>query len=223
LLPNIDIIVDLIAWHTMLSLMDGFSGYNQIRIAPEDQHKIAFSCPWGTFCWNVMPFGLKNIGATSQRAMTTIFHNMIHITMEDYVDDILAKSLTRESHLDVLEKIFQRLKQFKVRLKPKKCVFGVTSGKFLGFIVSTNGIEVDPTKVKAIMDMPPPKTLTQLRSLQGKLQVIYGFISQLADKCQPFSHLLYKNIPFRWDEKCEEAFNKLKGYLMNPPILMPPI
>jgi len=90
----------------MLSLMDGFSRYNQIRIAPEDQHKIAFTFSWGTFCWNVMPFGLKNAGATYQRAMTTIFHDMMHVSMEDYVDDILAKSLTRESHLDVLEKVF---------------------------------------------------------------------------------------------------------------------
>jgi len=161
-LPNIDIIVDLIAGHTILSLMDSFSGYNQIRIAPEDQHKTTFTCPLGTFCWNVMPFGLKNARATYQHAMTTIFHVMMHVTMEDYVDDILAKSLTRESHLDVLEKVFQRLEHFKVRLNLKKCVFGVTSDKLLGFIVSVNEIEVDPAKVKAIMEMPLPKNITQL-------------------------------------------------------------
>jgi len=81
LLPNIDIIVDLTTRHTMLSLMDGFSGYNQIRIGLKDYHKTTFTCPWGTFCWNVIPFGLKNVGATYQRAMTTIFHDMMHITM----------------------------------------------------------------------------------------------------------------------------------------------
>ena len=94
-LPNIDIIVDMTAGYEMLSLMDGFSGYNQIRIAPEDQHKTEFTCPWGTYCWNVMPFGLKNAGATYQRAMTTIFHDFMHILMEDYVDDLLCKSLKR--------------------------------------------------------------------------------------------------------------------------------
>ncbi|GLJ30588.1 hypothetical protein SUGI_0605680 [Cryptomeria japonica] len=139
--------------------MDDFSGYNQIKIALEDQHKTAFTCPWGTYCWNVMPFGLKNARATYQRAMTTIFHDMMHTIMEDYVDDLLAKSLTREGHLEILEKIFDRLEQYHVRLNPKKCVFGVTSGKLLGYIVSSKGIEVDPAKVKAIMDMPPPKNI----------------------------------------------------------------
>lgn len=89
--------------------MDGFLGYNQIKITPEDQHKTTFTCPWGTYCWNVMPFGLKKAEATYQRAMTTLFHDMIHNIMEDYVDDILAKSQTRESHLAVLTHIFDQL------------------------------------------------------------------------------------------------------------------
>lgn len=111
-LPNIDIIVDLIAGHEMLSLMDGFSIYNQIKIVPEDQEKMAFTCPWGTYCWNVMPFGLKNAGATYQRAMTTIFDDMMHTIMEDYVDDILAKSKDRAGHLRVLDRIFTRMEKY---------------------------------------------------------------------------------------------------------------
>ena len=91
-LPNIDMIVDMTVGYAMYSLMDGFSSYNQIKIAPEDQEKKTFTCAWGTFCWNVMPFGLKNAGATYQRAMTTIFHDMMHKNMEDYVDDTLTKS-----------------------------------------------------------------------------------------------------------------------------------
>lgn len=101
--------------------------------------------------------------------MTTIFHDMMHTNMEDYVDDILMKSIKREYHLINLEKVFDRLEQYNLRLNPKKCVFRVTFGKLLGYIVSRRGIEVDPTKVKAIQEMPPPKTLKQLRSLQGKL------------------------------------------------------
>ena len=91
--------------------MDGFSSYNQIKIVEEDQHKMTFITPWGTLCYQVMPFGLKNVGATYQRAMTTIFHDLLHIIMEDYVDDILGKSKTRESHIDVLTTIFERLEK----------------------------------------------------------------------------------------------------------------
>ena len=164
-LPNIDMIVDLTAGHEILSLMDGFSGYNQIKIAEEDQHKIAFTTPWGTFCYNMMPFGLKNAGATYQRAMIAIFNDLIHSILEDYVDDILVKSQTFMDHLADLEKVFDRLAKYHLMLNPKKCVFRVTSGKLLGFIVSKRGIEINPKKVKAILDMPPPQTLRQLRTL----------------------------------------------------------
>lgn len=153
----------------MLSLMDGFLGYNQIRIVEEDQHKRAFTIPWGYLFYQVMPFGLKNAGTTYQRAMTMIFHDIMHKKMEDYVDDILCKSSTRAEHPTILEQIFERLAKYKLHLNPKKCVFGVTSGKLLGFIISRCGIEVDPKKVKAIMEMPPPRTLRNLRTLQGKL------------------------------------------------------
>lgn len=138
--------------------------------------------------------------------MTTIFHDMIHTFMEDYVDGILEKSHTREGHLEILDKIFTRLEKFNVRLNLKKCIFGVTLAKLLGYIVSEKGIEVDPAKVKAIIEMPPPKNINQLRSLQGRLQSIRRFISQLADKSHPFNHLLHKNVSFKWDHNCETNF-----------------
>jgi hypothetical protein len=122
-LPNIDMIVDLTAGHEILSLMDGLSGYNQIKIAEEDQHKTSFTTPWGTFCYNMMPFGLKNAGATYQRAMIAIFHDLIHNILEDYVDDILVKSHSFIDHLADLEKVFDRLAQYHLMLNPKKCVF----------------------------------------------------------------------------------------------------
>ena len=105
-LPNIDMIVDLTAGHEILSLMDGFSRYNQIQIVEEDQHKTSFTNPCGTFCYNMMPFGLKNAGAKYQRAMTAIFHDLIHKILEDYVDDILVKSHDLMDHLSDLEKVF---------------------------------------------------------------------------------------------------------------------
>ncbi|GLJ23512.1 hypothetical protein SUGI_0445450 [Cryptomeria japonica] len=119
-----------------------------------------------------MPFGLKYAGATYQRAMTTIFHDLMHVTVEDYVDNLLGKSIDRNTHLDILSIIFDRLEKYKVRLNPKIWIFGVTSRKLLGFIVSKRGIEADPAKVKAILEMQPPRNISQLRSLQGRLQSI---------------------------------------------------
>uniref|UniRef100_A0A2N9G1N4 RNase H type-1 domain-containing protein n=1 Tax=Fagus sylvatica TaxID=28930 RepID=A0A2N9G1N4_FAGSY len=124
-------------WKTtnaVFSFMDGFSGYNQIKMAEEDKSKTAFVTHWGTFVYDVMPFGLKNAGATYQRAMVTLFHDMIHHEIEVYVDDMIAKSRTTQDHLTDLRKLFQRLKKYQLRLNPNKCAFGVTSGKLLGFI-----------------------------------------------------------------------------------------
>jgi hypothetical protein len=139
-LPHIDVLVDNIAQFSVFSIMDGFSGYYQIKMAPEDMEKTTFITPWGTFCYKVMPFGLKNAGATYQRAMVTIFHDMIHKEIEVYVDDMIAMSQEEEDHLVHLQKLFSRLRKFRLRLHHNKCTFGVRSGKLLGFIVSQKGI-----------------------------------------------------------------------------------
>ncbi|CAJ2651927.1 unnamed protein product [Trifolium pratense] len=162
-LPHIDVLVDNTAQFSVFSFMDGFSGYNQIKMAPEDMEKTTFITPWGTFCYKVMPFGLKNAGATYQRAMVTLFHDMIHKEIEVYVDDMIAKSQTEEDHLVHLQKLFERLRKFKLRLNPNKCTFGTRSGKLLGFVVSQRGIEVDPDKVRAIQNMSAPRTEKESR------------------------------------------------------------
>ncbi|XP_050890347.1 uncharacterized protein LOC127095743 [Lathyrus oleraceus] len=109
-----------------------------------------------------MPFGLKNAGATYQRAMPTLFHDMMHKEIEVYVDDVIAKSKTKEEHVEYLLKLFQCLRKYKLCLNPDKCTFGVHSGKLLGLVVSEQGIEVDPNKVKAIQEMPTPTTEKQM-------------------------------------------------------------
>ena len=119
-----------------------------------------------------MLFGLKNSGATYQRTITIIFHDMMHKTMEDYVDDTLVKSAKCNTHLQDLGPILDHMDKFSLRLNPKKCVFGITSGKLLGYIVSVKGIEVDLKKVQAIMDMPPPHKISQKRGLHGRFQSI---------------------------------------------------
>jgi hypothetical protein len=166
-MPFIDQIIDDCVGHEALSFMDGFSGYNQIQIHLADQYKTAFTTPWGTFAYRVMPFGLKNAGATFQWAMTYIFHDLAHIILA-YLDDLTARSKKHTQHLDDLRIIFQRCHQYNIRLNPLKCVFCITVGHLLGFIISQSGITMDPLKVQAIIEIPPPRNLRQLQSLQGK-------------------------------------------------------
>ena len=222
-LPHIDVLVDNTAGHAMLSFMDGFSGYNQIKMAPEDMEKTSFITPWGTYCYKVMPFGLKNAGATYQRAATTLLHDMIHKEVEVYVDDMIVKSKERQGHTTSLRKFFERIRHYKLRLNPKKCMFGVTSGKLLGFIVSQRGIEVDPDKIKAILEMKEPRTEKEIRGFLGRIQYISRFIAQLTTICEPMFKLLKKDVPVKWNNQCQVAFDRIKNYLLNPPILMPPL
>ena len=221
-LPNIDMLVDNTANHALKSFVDGFAGYNQIKMHPDHQEKTAFITPWGTFCYTVMAFGLKNAGATFQRASTTLLHDMIHKEVEVYVDDMIIKSRDREGHVPALRKFFHRIRQYQMRLNPQKCVFGVTKGKVLGFMVSQEGIEVDPAKVKAILEMPPPRTEKEIRGFLGRLQFISRFISQLTMTCEPIFKLLKKDAIKEWNPHCQEAFDKIKEYLTHPPVLMPP-
>ncbi|CAM8928707.1 unnamed protein product [Rhodiola kirilowii] len=171
--------------------MDCTAGYNQIHMAPEDQDATAFRTPKGIFCYKVMPFGLKNAGATYQRAMQKIFEDMMHKTIECYVDDVVVKSKARSDHVQDLRTVFERLRKCQLKMNPLKCAFGVTSGKFLGFVVTHRGIEIDPDKNQSYSrNASEPKCLKELRGLQGRLAYIRRFISNLAGRCQPFSHLM---------------------------------
>ena len=157
-LPHIDTLVDNMAKHSLFSFMDRFSGYNQIRMAPKDMEKTTFLTMWKSFCYKVIPFGLKNVRATYQRAMVMLFHDMMHKEIEVYVDDMIAKSQSEDDHVANLRKLFERLRKFQLKLNPAKCTFGATFGKLLGFVVSKRGIEIDLDKVRAIQDLPPPRT-----------------------------------------------------------------
>ena len=161
-LPRIDQLVDSTARHKLLTFMDAFSGYNQIRMAEEDQEKTSFITSQGLYCYKVMPFGLKNIGATYQRLVNKMFSKQIGKNMEVYVDDMLVKSREELAHLDDLKETFTTLKQYQMKLNPAKCIFGVASGKFLGFMVSQRGIEANPEKVQAIINMASPKTVKEV-------------------------------------------------------------
>nr|QVT92263.1 reverse transcriptase [Solanum chacoense] len=173
-LPNIHILIDNCAKHEMQSFVDSYAGYHQILMDEEDAEKTAFITPWGVYHYRVMPFGLKNAGSTYMRAMTTIFHDMIHKEIEVYVDDVIIKSRKSSDHLTNLRKFFDRLRRYNLKLNPAKYVFGVPAGKLLGFIVSRRGIELDPSKIKAIQELPPPKTKKKVMSFLGRFSIHRG-------------------------------------------------
>jgi len=200
-LPHIDVLVDSTAKSKVFSFMDGFSGYNQIKMASEDGEKTSFITPWGTFCYRVMPFGLINAGATYQRGMTTLFHDMMLKEIEVYVDDMIVKSGTDEEHVEYLLKMFQRLRKYQLRLNPNKCTFDVRSRKLLGFIVSQKGIEVDTDKVKTIREMPAPQAEKQVRGFLGRMNYISRFISYMTATCGPIFKLLRKEQGIVWAEE----------------------
>ncbi|KAG9453148.1 hypothetical protein H6P81_006052 [Aristolochia fimbriata] len=181
LLPITELMVDATKRHEVLSFMEGSSGYKQIRMDPKDEEMTAFRTPKGIFCYKVMPFGLKNAGATYQIAMQRIFDDFQHKFVECYVDDLVVKTKARDDHIKDLR-----------------------------------------TKIDVIQQMPEPKNQSELKSLQGHLTYIRRFISNLAGRCQPFSCLMKKDTLFEWDESCRRAFQNIKGYLMNPPVLMAP-
>ena len=219
-LPLIDLIVDATVGHELLSFIDAFSYYNQISLDPDDQEKTSFVTGQGTYCYRVMPFGLKNAGATYQRLVNRMFQKQIGTSMEVYIDDMLVKSTTAELHIAHLAEAFQILKEYNMKLNPVKCAFGVSAGKFLGFIVNNRGIKANPDKIKAVLDMPPPSNIKEVQRLTGRIAALSRFVSKASDKCQPFFQVLKE--AFQWDVHCEEAFTALKTYLSSPSILVSP-
>ena len=224
-MPVAEMLVDSAAGFEYLSMLDGYSGYNQIFIAEEDVSKTAFRCPGALGCyeWIVMPFGLKNAGAIYQRAMNSMFHDFIEDFMQIYIDDIVVKSSSENKHLEHLRLSFERMRQYGLKMNPLKCAFGVCAGDFLGFVVHKKGIEINQNKTKAIMEAKAPSTKKELQSLLGKINFLRRFISNLSGRAQAFSSLLRlkKEEIFRWEPEHQKAFEDIKSYLSNPPILSP--
>ena len=218
-LPWIDTLVDLMARHELLSFMDAFLGYNQIKMKEEDQERTSFVTSQGLFCYKVMPFGFKNAGATYQRLRNKMFAHQIGRNVQVYMDDMLVKSLRENNHLDDLQETFDTLRLYNMKRNPSKCVFGVIAGKFLGFMVSQRGIKVNPEKVRAIMELKPPRMMKEVQSLNGKIAALNRFVSKATDKCLPFFRTLRKL--FEWTDECQKAFKDLKKYLSSPPLLSP--
>ena len=218
-LPWINVLVDSTARHQLLSFMDAFSRYNQIKLDKADQEKTSFVTSYGLFCYKVMSFELKNAGATYQRLMNKMFAHQIGRNVQVFVDDILVKSIWEDDHLGDLKETFNTLHSYNIKLNSSKCAFKVTARKFLGFMMSQKGIEVNLDKVQAIMELTPPKNIKKVQSLNGKVAALNTFVSRATNKCLPFFRMLKKS--FKWTVECQRAFEDLKAYLSSLSLLSP--
>lgn len=224
--PIADRLVDAAAGHQIISFMDGNAGYNQIFMAEEDIPKTAFRClgAIGLYEWIVMTFGLKNAGATYQRAMNYIFHDLIGRLVEIYIDDVVVKSKSVDKYIADLREVLERTRRYGLKMNPTKCAFGVSAGQFLGFIVHKRGIEVSQRSIKAIKEIEPPVNKKELQSLIGKINFIRRFISNLSGKIEPFTPLLKikADQEFKWEAQHQKVLDGIKEYLSSPPVLVPP-
>ncbi|RVW62168.1 Transposon Ty3-I Gag-Pol polyprotein [Vitis vinifera] len=202
----------------MLSFLDAFSGYHQIPMSPADEEKTAFIKHMVSIAIKVMPFGLKNAGATNQRLMTKIFKPLVGCTVEVYIDDIVVKSKTREEHVLHLQEVFHLLRKYGMKLNPSKCAFCVSAGKFLGFMVSQKEIEVSLDQAKAVIETPPPKSKKDLQRLTGKLVALGRFIAHFTDELRSFFLAIRKAGANRWTDSCQNNFERIKHCLRQPPI-----
>ncbi|KAK4383062.1 hypothetical protein Sango_2812600 [Sesamum angolense] len=158
-----------------------------------------------------------------QRVTQRIFNGMLHKNVKCYADNLVVKSKKQEDHLHDLRNVFERLRRYQLKMNLSKYAFGVTSEKFLGFIVHQRGLEIQQANIDVILRMPKPQNIHELQSLQGNLAYLRRFISNLVGRCQPFSRLMKKDVSFEWDEACDKVFKNIKSYLMKPPILVAPV
>ena len=203
-----------VAGKAAYSFLDGFSGYNQVSIALQDQHKTAFATEWGIYAYRVMPFGLTNAPATFQRLMAHAFRAYLRDFLEIFMDDLCVHSKARQDHVDHLIKIFVQCRMYRISLNPEKCKFMVRQGKILGHIVSKNGISTDLDKIKVIVDLPRPMNYKGVQIFMGHCGYYRRFIYMYAAIARPLYALL---VVFNWTEECDISFEKLKKALSKRP------
>ena len=209
-LPRIDQIVDALAEHGMWSLMDAFLGYHQIPMHLSDTEKTTFINPYSLLCYNVMSFGLKNTGATYQRLVTKMFRPLLGKTMKVCIDNMLVKSKERPNHAKHLQETFELLRAYEMKLNPSKCAFGVSAGRFLGFMVTQRGIKANPVQLKAILESLAPTSRKEVQRLTSLLATLGRFISQFTDHLKPFFVTLKGANRAGWNEECDEALTVIK-------------
>ncbi|XP_039685657.1 uncharacterized protein [Medicago truncatula] len=221
-LPFIDQMLERLARHSYLCYLDGYSGFFQIPIHPDDQEKTTFTCPYGTFAYRRMPFGLCNAPATFQRCVMAIFADFLEDILEVFMDDFSVCGSSFEDCLGNLEKVLERCVKVNLVLNWEKCHFMVREGIVLGHVVSNRGIEVDKAKIEVIENLHPPKTVREVRSFLGHAGFYRRFIKDFSKITKPLTGLLMKDAEFIFNEQCLESFQQLKHALISAPIMQPP-
>ncbi|CAA7049263.1 unnamed protein product [Microthlaspi erraticum] len=221
-LPFIDQMLERLANHQYYCFLDGYSGFFQIPIHPDDQEKTTFTCPYGTYAYRRMPFGLCNAPATFQRCMMSIFTDLIEEIMEVFMDDFSVYGSSFESCLGNLGRVLQRCEDKHLVLNWEKCHFMVRDGIVLGHRISERGIEVDKAKIEVMTNLQPPKTVKDIRSFLGHAGFYRRFIKDFSQIARPLTRLLCKDINFEFTEECHKAFTKIKEALVSAPVVQPP-
>ncbi|KAL0289921.1 UNVERIFIED_CONTAM: Retrovirus-related Pol polyprotein from transposon.6 [Sesamum angustifolium] len=202
--------------------LDGYSGFHQIPVAPADQDKTTFTCPFGTFAYRRMPFGLCNAPATFQRCMVSIFSDFVEQFIEVFMDDFTVYGDSFDDCLEKLTKVLERCIEKNLVLNYEKCHFMVDQGLILGHIVSSKGIEVDKSKIDVIKSLPYPASVREIRSFLGHAGFYRRFIKDFSKIAQPLCTLLQKDANFEFDGACAAAFDKLKESLTSAPVIRSP-
>jgi hypothetical protein len=218
-LTRIDTLVDSIAECEIMALLDYFLGYHQIWLHKQDEEKMSFITPFGTYCYLKMPEGLKNAGPTLCRMMKAILKEQMERNVFRYIDDIVVASRKKETQLQDLAETFANMRRAQLKLNPVKCVFGVSRGKVLGYLVSLKGIEANLDKINAIVHMKPPEFRKEVQTLTSRIAALNCFMLKIAARSLPFIKALRGADTFEWGPEQQEAFDALKEYIQKLPTL----
>ncbi|CAN6552230.1 unnamed protein product [Malus baccata var. baccata] len=221
LLPFIDQMLERLAGYAFYCFLDGYSGYNQIVITPEDQEKITFTCPFGTFAYRRMPFGLCNAPTTFPRCMMSIFSDYVEKIIEVFMDDFSVFGDSFDGCLHNLSLILKRCVETNLVLNWEKCHFMVKQGIVLGYIISEKGMEVDKSKIDLVRHLPSPTSVKEVRSFLGHAGFYRRFIKDFSKVSQPLCCLLQKDVAFDFNKECTASFKQLKELLTTAPIVVP--
>lgn len=221
-LPRIEDLLDQLQGATVFSKIDLRSGYHQLRVKASDVYKTAFRTRYGHYEFLVMPFGLTNAPGVFMDLMNRVFHDYLDQFVIVFIDDILIYSRSKEDHEDHLKIVLGILQKEKLYAKFKKCEFWLERVAFLGHVVTARGIEVDPSKVEAVLNWPRPTNVGEIRSFLGLAGYYRRFIEGFSKISGPLTQLTRKNATFDWTEDCDLSFEKLKQKLVNAPVLTIP-
>jgi hypothetical protein len=221
-LPKMDHILQKVVGAQRISMLDGYSRYNQISVFEEDKKKTSFTTPWGTFMYDKMPFGLMNTGATFQRAMDITFVGEKDKFMVIYLDDITVFSKSDEEHLHHLKQTFKKCRRYGISLNPKKSHFSMHEGKLLGHIVSAGGIKIDPERVEAIQKIDIPRNQKAIQSFIGRIIFLRRFIPNFVEIIKLITNMLKKDAEIKWTPEAKSSFDRIKQALIEAHVLISP-